>query len=115
MIDLLMLPETFIIGFLSGIIVSLIYGGLWRLYLEEKRKRDAYKNPQAIVHTTSKTPEGVSEEAKEAGFRMFLFRIIAIVLGWIILWFIAPDWAEWILIVIIALFRFAVDSIIRNF
>jgi len=110
-----MLPETFIIGFLSGIVVSLLYGGLWRLYLEEKRKRDAYKNPQTVVHTTSKTPERVSDESKEAVLRIFLLRIVGVISGWIILWFIAPVWAEWIIAMLIALFGLAVDTIINMF
>ncbi|MEZ4732853.1 MAG: hypothetical protein R3E79_37610 [Caldilineaceae bacterium] len=110
-----MLPETFILGFLSGIVVSLIYGGLWRLYLEEKKRRDAYKNPQIVVHTTSKTPERVSDESKEAIFRILLLRIVAIVLGWIILWFIAPTWAELIITVLVMLLGLVVDTVTSIF
>ena len=98
-----MITSDIIVGFVSGVIITLILGWFWELYKRWLRDTDAYDNPQKIEIYTNKSPSQVAREASRAKRRIFLTNLAIIVLILFIIELFLPGTFENIIIFLIRL------------
>lgn len=96
-------------GLLSGLLIALVAGWFLNLYRSWIKTRDAYKKPQTIVHSTSKTPEEVGKEADAANFKILLLNGSIFIVGWLVIELFLPEVAQLVRII----FRNLIDALLR--
>jgi|GEM_PF-2577901 len=89
-----MLTSDFLFGIVVGMLMAGIAGWFVNLYRNWLKARDAYKKPQTIVHTTSKTPKQVGKEADAASFKILVLNISIFIVAWLVIELFLPEVAQ---------------------
>lgn len=89
-----MITADFFLGLLFGLVLAVIGGWFVNLYRNWIKTRDAYKKPQIVIHTTSKTPEQVGKEADTASLKMLLFNLSVLLVAWLVIELFVPEVAQ---------------------
>lgn len=71
---------TFYLGCIVGAVIITIVGFILNQIQNERKKVNAHKKKQAVVLLTSKTPEQIIHEHREAMFNIFLWILLGIFL-----------------------------------
>lgn len=79
------MPVNMIIGFVLGVVSTVFVLLIIYFYNKWVAIRNSYRKPQVVIHTTSKTPEQVKNEADRAELKLRLL-LATIFMG---LWFLA--------------------------
>ncbi len=103
-----MLTSDFWMGLLMGFALAGLAGWFVSLYRNWLKARDAYKKPQTVIHTTSKTPEQVGKEADAAGFKILLLNISIFMVAWLSIELFLPEVAQLVRVI----FRRLMDALI---
>jgi hypothetical protein len=85
---------NFFTGLLIGLFAAILGGWIWNLYQGWVKTRDAYKKPQIVIHTTSKTPAQVGKEADRAQIKIMLFWIFLVIALWLAVELFIPEMAQ---------------------
>jgi hypothetical protein len=75
-----MLSNDFIVGFLAGVCVMVIFYWLSRLYFGWMQSIRAVNRPQIVLHTSTRTPAQVLESAARAQLKLIIFVIVVVVI-----------------------------------
>ena len=89
-----MLTSDFLMGVVVGLCIAALFGWFWSIYRNWVRARDAFRKPQVVIHTTSKTPEQVGKEADAASLKIWLIRLVILGLLWLIVELFVPSAAQ---------------------
>ena len=77
--------DIFIIGFVSGVVSTVLILVIIHFYNKWVATRNLYRKPQIVVHTTSKTPKQVKDEADQAKLKLRLLQATLFVGLWFLL------------------------------
>lgn len=84
----------FLIGFILGVLITMVLGWLWLLNRDWVRARDAYNRPQVVVQPTPKSPAQVRQASAQAEMKIFLLRVGIVVAIWLIIEIMFPTFAQ---------------------
>jgi hypothetical protein len=84
----------FLIGFILGVLGTLVLGWLWLLNRDWARARDSYNRPQIVIQPTPKTPAQVRRASAQAEAKILLLRIGIVIALWLMMEIMFPAAAQ---------------------
>jgi hypothetical protein len=86
--------EDFLVGFLVGVLTMLLVGWLLNLNSSWVRERDAFRKPQSVGQSTSKTPAQLYRQSLRASTKLWVMRIAVVLVVWLMIEMLFPEFAS---------------------